>query len=97
MEAKAGTQPAPARVSAIVFGLRCDNAVIDAVVPLFGSADERPKFYGIQPRDDSFGLRRFPIDVDEIDASGVREPAFLEIRELVDAGVDLDVGVGADT
>lgn len=88
------TRLAPVRVSAIVFGRRCDKALIDAVVPLFGSVDERPKFYGIQPRNDSFGLRRFPIDVDEIDASGVREPAFLEFRDVfVDGDLELKVGV----
>ena len=40
------------------------------------------KFYAIQPRDDSFRLRRYAIDRDEIEASGVRSPAVLEFRDV---------------
>lgn len=78
----AGTASAPAYVSAIVFGLRCDSTVINTVVKLHAQSERKIKFYAVRPLDESFRLRRYAIDQDEIEASGVRSPATLEFRDV---------------
>lgn len=78
----AGAGGAPAYVSAVLFGLRCDRTVINAIVRLHARSDRKVKFYAIRPFDGSFRLRRREIDTEEIESSGVRSPASLEFRDV---------------
>jgi hypothetical protein len=78
----AGTGDAPAYVSAVLFGLRCDHTVMNAVVRLHARSDRAVRFYVIRPLDGSFRLRRHKIDTNEIESSGVRSPASLEFRDV---------------
>ena len=73
---------APAYVSAVLFGLRCDDAVTNAIVRLHASSDRSIKFYAIRPLDGSFRLRRHVVDKKEIESSGVRGPAVLDFRDV---------------
>lgn len=77
-----GASDAPAYVSAVIFGLRCDDAVVNATVRLHARSEREVKFYVIRPLDGSFRLRRYPIDRGEIETSGVRGPAALEYRDV---------------
>jgi Protein of unknown function (DUF2971) len=77
-----GANPAPVRVSSIHFGLRCDSSVITALVKLHTSSSQRIKFYAIHPQDSSFGLKRSRVDIEEIEAIGVRSSAFLDFHDV---------------
>ncbi|CAG0978158.1 hypothetical protein RHDC4_01707 [Rhodocyclaceae bacterium] len=77
-----GPQSAPARISAIHFGLRCDHSVIDAIVRLYARSEDRVKFFVMRPLDGSFQLKRCPVDTDEVEATSVRTPAFIEFRDM---------------
>lgn len=78
----AGAVDAPAYVSAVLFGLRCDHTVINAIVRLHAHSDRPVKFYAVRPLEGSFRLGRHAIDRDEIESSGVRSPAGLEFRDV---------------
>jgi len=78
----AGTKSAPAYVSAIVFGLRCDHTVINTIVRLHAKSERTVKFFYIRPLDGSFRIKRFAIDTDEIESSGIRIPAALEFSDV---------------
>lgn len=80
--ASIGPSSAPARVSAILFGLRCDYSVITAIVRLYANSNYAVKFYSIHPLDGSFRLKRYSVDTEEIEATGVRTPAALEFRDV---------------
>jgi hypothetical protein len=77
-----GATFAPANVSAVHFGLRCDNAVVTAVVKLFAETQRPMKFYVIRPRDESFALKRHRVDVDEVEATGVRSSVLLDFQDV---------------
>lgn len=77
-----GSSSAPARVSAIHFGLRCDSSVITAIVKLHTSLNPPVKFYAIHPQDDSFSLKRRLIDTDEIEATGIRSSPLLDFNDV---------------
>lgn len=77
-----GPSSAPAQISAVYFGLRCDYTVITTVVRLFANSTSKVKFFAIHPLESSFRLRRQLVDTDEIQATGVRTPAFLEFRDV---------------
>ena len=79
---RAGSSSAPARVSAIHFGLRCDTSVITAIVKLHARSERPIKFYAIYPLDDSFRLKRRTVDTDEIEATGLRSSAALDFRDV---------------
>ncbi|MEO8410362.1 MAG: DUF2971 domain-containing protein [Propionivibrio sp.] len=78
----AGSRPAPARVSAVYFGLRCDTSVITAIVKLHASSEPSVKFYAIYPLNDGFRLRRSVVDTNEIEAIGLRSSAALDFRDV---------------
>ncbi|HEY5328282.1 MAG TPA: DUF2971 domain-containing protein [Acidobacteriaceae bacterium] len=69
-------------ITAIYFGLRCDAAVITTVVRLLGSPGGMA-FFEIYPRDDSFSLKRRPVDVNEVAACGVRDSAILAFKDVI--------------
>lgn len=77
-----GSISVPYRMTAIHFGMRCDGSVITTVVKLL---TDRPdiKLWQIGPKDESFRLRRRGIPRDEIEAVGIREPAFLLFKDVV--------------
>jgi len=75
--------PAPFRVSAIYFGLRCDAAVQTTIVKLHTNATRPVKFYGIYPLNDTFRLRREPIDISEIEACGLRSSVLLDFKDVI--------------
>jgi len=77
-----GSSPAPAHVSSIYFGLRCDSSVITAIVKLHASSERPVKFYAIHPLEDSFGLKRRLMDADEIEATGVRTSALMDFPDV---------------
>ena len=67
-----GAVDSPFAISAIHFGLRCDYAVVTSVVKLFSNASRKIAFFDIYREDESFRLKRCAVDVDEIEALGVR-------------------------
>lgn len=77
-----GVLEVPFRVTAVLFGLRCNSAVIKSVVKLL---NDHPavKLWQVWPKDESFALRRSLVDRDEIDALAIREPGFLMFRDFV--------------
>lgn len=95
-----GVTSLPFRITAILFGLRCDTSIITSVVKLLNDHQEI-KLWQVLPKEDSFSLRRRNVDRDEIDAIGVRDPAFLMFKDLVwdeqivDLGDDQDYGAPA--
>lgn len=82
-----GPKDLPFRMTAIHFGLRCDASVITSIVKLLND-HEQIKLWQILPKEDSFRLRRTLVDRREIDAIGVREPAFLMFKDVVWPDVD---------
>lgn len=77
-----GPSSAPARISAVHFGLRCDPSVITTTVELHARVDHPVKFYFVQADENTFRLRRRPVDVDEIKENGLRSSALLEFRDV---------------
>jgi hypothetical protein len=67
-----GADDAPFRISAIHLGFRSDPAIATAVVKVLAGARDEIKFYGMWSKGDGFKLARYPLDVDEIDARGIR-------------------------
>lgn len=82
IDSSAGASSAPAYVSAIIFGFRCDTTVINTVVKLHAHSERKIHFYAIRPRDESFRLGRIEVDQEEIRAFGIRGPAALEFRDV---------------
>lgn len=76
-----GPAPVPYRMTAIHFGLRCDIAVITSIVRLLS---DRPKvkLWQIRPKGTGFGLRRSLVEREEIEAMGVRDPAWLVFKDV---------------
>lgn len=81
-----GADSAPARVSAIYFGLRCDPSVATTTVKLHARSEHRVKFYKVDVAENSFRLKRFAVDVDEIEACGLRTSASLDFRDGFEVG-----------
>jgi hypothetical protein len=79
---ESGTHGLPFRVTAIHFGLRCDTSIITSIVKLL---NERPSInlYIIHPKGDTFYLARSIIDRDEVNALGIRDPAFLQFKGVI--------------
>jgi hypothetical protein len=76
-----GPRSAPARVSAVHFGLRCDTSVITTLVKLHSTSEHPMKFYIIYPLDNTFRLRRRLVDVGEVEAIGLRNSAILDFKD----------------
>lgn len=79
---QAGPANAPASVSAIYFGLRCDISVIKAVVMLYAKHDKMIRFYAIRARDQGFRLVRTSVNTDEILANSVKTSPLLAFRDI---------------
>jgi hypothetical protein len=79
---KSGSHGVPFRITAIYFGLRCDISIITSIVKLLV---DRPaiKLYAIHPKGDTFRLARSLIDREELEAVGVRDPAFIMFKDVV--------------
>lgn len=82
LSSSVGVVSAPARISAVLFGLRCDYSIITTVVRLFANSEVAVKFYVIRPLDGGFRLKRYAVDTEEIEVAGVRAPASLEFRDV---------------
>ena len=78
----AGIAVAPARIGAVLFGLRCDYSIVTTVVRLFANSEHAVKFYAIRPLDGSFRLKRYAVDTEAIQATGGQAPAALEFRDV---------------
>ncbi len=78
-----GVKPAPFRISAVYFGLRCDDAVRTSIVKLFANFNLPIAFYDLYPLEDSFRLKRRLVDTDEIEACGVETSALLDFKNVV--------------
>jgi hypothetical protein len=78
---RTGEQPAPFRIASVYFGLRCSYAVTTNIVKLFENSGRSIKFYDIVAKDESFGLARRSVDVDEISAVGVTTSAILDFKD----------------
>jgi hypothetical protein len=62
----AGSVLAPASISAIYFGLRCDAVVKSMVLRLYAKSRQQIDFFDIYPDDDSFDLKKQPMEgIDE--------------------------------
>ena len=85
---QSGVAGLPFRITAILFGLRCNSTVIKSIVKLL-SGHLSIKIWQMLPKDDGFGLRRSQVDRDEIQALAIREPTFLMFKDIVwdDEGV----------
>lgn len=79
---KNGVAEVPFRTTAILFGLRCNGSVIKSIVKLLNDHPQI-KIWQVLPKDDGFGLRRYLVDRDEIDALAVQEPSFLMFKDIV--------------
>lgn len=79
---KSGIKDVPFRITAILFGFRCDSSVITSVVKLLNRNSEI-KLWRVEPKEDSFNLRRYLVDHDEIDALGVRTPPYIMFEDLL--------------
>lgn len=79
---QSGVTDVPFRTTAILFGLRCDSTVIKSIVKLL-SDHPAIKIWQVLPKDDGFGLRRYQVDRDEIEALAIREPGFLMFKDIV--------------
>lgn len=90
VSAKNGIKELPFRITAIMFGLRCDSAVITSIVKLL-SEHRDIKLWQVLPKENSFKLSRRLVDRDEIEAVGVREPSFLMFKDLVFDDLDEEV------
>jgi hypothetical protein len=90
IEVKNGPREASFRVTAIYFGLQCDAAVIQSVVKLL-DRDLDVGLYDMVPLDDSFRLRRRPVNRDEIRSYGLRIPAAIEFKDVFLTGEVADV------
>lgn len=77
----AGPKSAPARISAVYFGLRCDASVKTAIVKLHAQAEHPVKFYSVQVEDNGFRLKRALVDVGEIARAGLKSSAQLDLRD----------------
>ena len=92
---QSGVAEVPFRTTAILFGLRCNSTVIKSIVRLL-SDNRSIKIWQVLPKDDGFGLRRYQVDRDEIEALAIREPGFLMFKDIVwdddDLGELEDVG-----
>jgi hypothetical protein len=94
---RAGTAPAPARLTAIHFGLRCDTSVIRTTVLMHRNKERGPKFYAMHVRGNGFQLSRARIDVDEIHATGIQSAAVLDFRDIFkDERDDLPIDRGTE-
>lgn len=80
IEGHSGEVDAPVRLSAVYFGLRCDNSVITATVKLHAITDYPVKFYSVYVDDNSFKLKRRCMDVDEIIATGLQSSVAFDFR-----------------
>ncbi|MDR6114119.1 MULTISPECIES: DUF2971 domain-containing protein [Sphingomonas] len=79
---KSGVRGVPFRITAILFGLRCDPSIITSFVRLL-SDHPKIKLWQMLPKDDSFALRREQVDREEVQRAGIREPSFLLFKDLV--------------
>lgn len=69
-------------ISAVYFGIRCDPAVSTSVIMLFSNAATPMKFFSLYRDDNSFRLKRSPVDVDEVVACGLRTPVSWDFENL---------------
>ncbi len=76
-----GAAPRPFRLSSVHFGLRCDPAVITAVVKLLAGQHDIA-FFCMDSRDDGFKLRSYPLDPAEIELFGVSESTHFMIDDF---------------
>lgn len=67
-----GAVDSPFAITAVYFGLRCDYAVVTSVVKLFSNASVKVRFFEIYRESESFRLKRHAVNVDEIEACGLR-------------------------
>ncbi|GLT01007.1 hypothetical protein GCM10007897_23980 [Sphingobium jiangsuense] len=86
------------RITGIYFGFRCDYAVKVAIVKMLGIKTNVDLFdLHLSPK--SFELSRTRVDIDEIDALGMREPQGIETAQMIaqfdDLPVDIDDMEGA--
>jgi len=77
-----GVADAPFRITAILFGLRCNGSVIKSIVKLLNDHPQI-KIWQVLPKDEGFGLRRYLVDRDEINAMAVQEPSFLMFKDII--------------
>ncbi|MEN5068859.1 DUF2971 domain-containing protein [Stenotrophomonas sp. TWI1183] len=81
-----GRQPSPLELEEIIFGVRCDPAVVYAVIASLERRDRPVGFYAIHEQMDTFTLDKKPIDLAEIASS--RPNRSLSILEDLDGFLD---------
>ncbi|MBY0401385.1 DUF2971 domain-containing protein [Myxococcota bacterium] len=95
VSSRIGSELSPFRISGIYFGLRCESAVVTAIIKLFGGLREKVRFYQIHPHNDTFRLNRSLVDVDEVEATGVSTLSQPELRDLF-LSKEPDLSIQAD-
>lgn len=81
LETKPGNKAAPALVTGVIFGCRCDSSIIRAIVKLFDGAAFKVRFHSIKLNDTSFKLNRRPIDAIDVLSSKIQHPGGWEFRD----------------
>lgn len=80
-----GSQRSPLELSSVTFGMRCSEAVKHAVVKALEERDRTAKFFEMREQRGSFLLKRYKINLDELDNHyPVRSLSTLEGFEDVD-------------
>lgn len=81
------------RITGIYFGFRCDYAVQVAIVKMLGVKTDVDLF-NVRISPTTFELSRTPVDIDEIDAMGMREPRGIEFAQMAAQFDDLPTEIG---
>lgn len=76
-----GAGPSPFRLTSVHFGLRCDSAVITAVVKLL-AGQSNVAFYCMREHGDGFKLSSYAADSTEIELFGVSQSAHFAFEEF---------------
>lgn len=76
-----GPQPAPAWITSVLFGMRCDYTVRVSIVKLLSGT--KVQFYDIHTDSGGFSLARRRLEPSEIEASAVRSSSLLEFGDAM--------------
>lgn len=79
---KQGEVSLPFTLSAIYFGMRCELAVMAAVIKIMSSSSTKIDYYTVVPGDNSFSLERRKIDDHELEAMYPRPSAALIFSQV---------------
>jgi hypothetical protein len=76
-----GVKESPFQVSAVYFGINCDESVIHSVVKLLDQ-DQHVNLYSISPEENNFGLKRLIVNRNELEPLGLRVPSTIQFKDI---------------